>query len=279
MLTVTHKNSAAFGQILNLGFSKNQRPGQLKHTSMASSLKSLKVRNYLSAFLLLIYGAVFSQIPPPVYYPDPMPNIRHYDEPDDFVDISSRVYSPLTMGYGYFNFHMNNGDISNRNISFLSFEINFPVMMSQRMKRDEIFRFNQLLPIGTVLDGKEVEFKGCQLSALSQLDVIHAQWITLGINYGFSFGSRKMISLYNGERFKIKNPFTGIQTGLDLRFNVGRKAGLSFGGFAHYMVDISKNRWINKKGYPFTLPKRTKFTGWQIGAAIGFILFEDAIID
>lgn len=237
------------------------------------------MRNLLTLVLLLCYGSVFSQIQSPVQYPDPMPNWRYVEEPDDILDISSRVYSPLTMGYGYFNFHGKEGDIAKRNISFLSFEMNFPVMMNRRITRDEIFRFNQFLPIGTVLDGKEVEFKGYQFSALAQFDMIYAKWITVGLNYGFAFGSRKMISLYNGERYKVKNPFTGLESGLDFRFNVGRRAGLTFGGFAHYMLDLSKKRWINKGAYPFTLPERTKFTGWQIGAAIGFILFEDAIVD
>lgn len=151
--------------------------------------------------------------------------------------------------------------------------------MNRKYLRDEIFRFNQFLPFATVLDGKEVDFKGYQFSALAQYDLLNTKRVTLGLNYGFSFGTRKMISLYGGERYKVKNPFSGLQTGIDLRFNIGRTSGLSIGGFAHYMLDISKNRWINKEGYVFTLPDRTKFTGWQIGAAIGFILFEDAIID
>jgi hypothetical protein len=237
------------------------------------------VRFLLAVCLLLIQGFLFGQIQSPVQYPDPMPNWRYYEAPEDLNDISSRVYSPLTMGYGYFNFHKNEGDLSKRNISFLSFEMNFPVTVNRKYLRDEILRFNQFLPLATVLDGKEVDFKGYQFSALAQIDLLYTNRITLGLNYGFSFGTRKMISLYNGERYKVKNPFTVLQTGLDLRFNIGRSGGLSLGGFAHYMLDISKNRWINKEGYIFTLPDRTKFTGWQIGAAIGFILFEEARID
>lgn len=221
----------------------------------------------------------WTQIEPPIQYPQPGQNFYEYEEPlelsDHWAFNSSHVYSPLTIGYGYFNYHEKEGDIAKRNISFLSFEWQFPVVINRKYERDEIIRYNQFLPFGTFLDGKEVDFRGYQFSALGMFDALGWKQITLGVTYGYSAGVRKMVSFVNGDKFKVKNPFVGLVGGLDFRLNAGRTAGLSFGGFANYMLDLSKDRWINKGGYTFTLPERTKFTGWEVGVAIGFIIFDE----
>lgn len=231
-------------------------------------------------FFLISIKAGFSQVEPPVQYEEPQQNWR-YQEPIEYSDHwafnSSHVYSPLTIGYGLFNYHERKGDISNRNISFISFEAQFPVVINRKYKRDEILRYNQFLPFGTFLDDKEVDYRGYQFSALAMFDALGWRMVTLGVNYGFSFGQRKMVSFVNGDKYKIKNPFVGIVGGIDFRINVGKSGGLSLGGFANYMLDFSKDRWINKEKYAYTLPQRTKFTGWEIGAAIGFILFDEEL--
>lgn len=231
----------------------------------------------LSIVLVSFIGS--AQIEPPVQYPEPGRNFYEYDDvlqySDHWAFNSSHVYSPLTVGYGYFNYHEKKGNIANRNISFLSFEWLFPVVINRKYERDEIIRYNQFLPYGTFLDGKEVDFRGYQISALGMFDALGWKQVTLGFTYGYSVGKRKMVSFVNGEKFKVKNPFVGIVGGLDLRFNAGRTGGLSFGGFANYMLDLSKDRWINKGKYPFTLPDRTKFTGWEVGVTLGFIIFDE----
>lgn len=233
---------------------------------------------YYSLFFLFCLQSAFTQIEQPVQYPQPEKNY-YYTEPvalsDHWAFNSSHVNSPITIGYGYFNYHKCGGDIADRNIPFLSFEAQFPVVINKRYERDEILRYNQFLPIVTYLDGKEVDLKGYQFSALGMFDALGWKWITLGTTYGFSFGQRKMVSFVKDKKYKVKNPFFGLVGGLDLRFNVGKSAGLSFGGYANYMVDLTKTRWINKKDYPFTIPKNTKFTGWEVGVAIGFILFDE----
>lgn len=233
---------------------------------------------YYSLFFLILPQPAFSQIEQPVQYPQPEDNY-YYKEPlelsDHWAFNSSHIKSPMTLGYGYFNFHKRAGQIADRNIPFLSFEAQFQVVINKKFERDEIIRYNQFLPFGTYLDGKEVDFRGYQISAISMFDALGWKWITLGANYGFSFGNRNMVSFVSGEKFKVKNPFVGLVAGIDLRFNAGRTAGLSFGGYANYMLDISKDRWINKQHYTYTLPQSTKFSGWQVGATMGFILFDE----
>lgn len=238
--------------------------------------------------LVFFFGTIFQsigQIEPPIQYPEPIENYG-YDESYVEVELSdhwsmnsSHVYSPITIGAGYFNFHEKEGFIANRNVPFWSVEMLFSVIMKRKYERDEILRYINFMRMTTYLDGKEVDFKGYQLSAMSMFDALGWKWITLGVNYGFSFGQRKMVSLVAGDKYKVNNPFWGILGGMDLRFNVGRTEGLSFGGYANYMLDLSQNRWINHGGYMYTLPDRTKFTGWQVGVSLGFIMFTNTESD
>lgn len=217
----------------------------------------------------------FGQFVPPVQYP--WPNIAYAKyEPTQYssrwVMNSSKMTRALEVEYTNFNYHLEGGDRTFRQIPALSVGMAFPVVMNQKYQRDEVLKYSRFLNRKYDFNGHATTYKGYQVCAMSEYDLLGWNFISLSLAYGGSFGQRKLVSVIDGEKYKLRNPFVGVMGGADLRFHITRYEGISFGGYCYYMHDISKPKWINRGGYSYDLPAQGKFTGWQWGMGISFTI-------